>query len=416
MSERIVEHRVARRVGELGEYDRVLVGQRGGPAAVDRNRDCGCHEDSGADRQPTRATLREHGPLSRGCVRLKARRLTIALQTLEVRADLAGVLVATLSFLFQAAFNDAFQFVRQPGIQVSQRRRRAIQNAVEDQPRAVAVKRWRTSRHFVQHHAEREQVGAGIQVLCPYLLGRHVGDRSQRTAWTCQAGDRRYGRRGVVSVATRTDFGQAEVENLGVAAAGAEQIRRLDVAVNDPGVMRRLERVGDLDRHCQQQVDIERVPGHAVLQGRPFEAFHHQERAAVLFADVVDGADVGVIQGGSGLRLVAESGQGIGSVSEIGRQELQRDKAPQPRILGLVYDAHSAAAQLLGDPIVRERLTDQRIAAGTAAVAAALSGELACGKIECGSAEKAVGTVVGGEQRADFVLPWLVAGAGAPRR
>jgi hypothetical protein len=82
-----------------------------------------------------------------------------------------------------------------------------------------------------------------------------------------------------------------------VAAAGDEQIRRLDIAVNDPGVVRRLERVGDLDRHCQQQVDIERVPGHAVLQGRPFEAFHHQERAAVLFADVVDGADVGVIQG-----------------------------------------------------------------------------------------------------------------------
>ena len=61
----------------------------GGPAAVDRTRDCGCHEDSGADRQPTRATRREHGPLSRGGVRLEARRLTIALQPLQVRANLA---------------------------------------------------------------------------------------------------------------------------------------------------------------------------------------------------------------------------------------------------------------------------------------------------------------------------------------
>ncbi len=81
-----------------------------------------------------------------------------------------------------------------------------------------------------------------------------------------------------------------------MAATGDEQIRRLDIAVDDPGVVRRLESVGDLDRRRQQQVDIERVPSNTVLQRCPFEAFHHQERAAVLFADVMNGADVGVVQ------------------------------------------------------------------------------------------------------------------------
>ena len=165
---------------------------------------------------------------------------------------------------------------------------------------------------------------------------------------------------GLVTAADRTDFGQPEIENLRVAAAGDEQIRRLDVAVDDPGGVRRLERVGDLDRERQQQIDLERAPGDAMLQRRPVEELHDEERAAVLLADIVDGADVGVIQRRRGARLAAESGQGLGIVGEVRRQELQRDEALQPRILGFVDDAHSAAAQLLGDAVVRDGLTDQR--------------------------------------------------------
>ena len=99
-----------------------------------------------------------------------------------------------------------------------------------------------------------------------------------------------------------------------------------------------------------------------MLQRRPVEELHDEERAAVLLADIVDGADVGVVQRRCGARLAAESGQGLGIFREVRRQELQRDEALQPRILGFVHDAHSAAAQLLDDAVVRERLTDQRIA------------------------------------------------------
>ena len=168
--------------------------------------------------------------------------------------------------------------------------------------------------------------------------------------------------RGLVTAAGRTDLGQPEIENLRVAAAGDEHIRRLDVAVDDPGGVRRLQRVGDLDRERQQQIDLERAPGDAMLQRRPVEELHDEERAAVVLADIVDGADVGVVQRRCGARLAAESLQGLGIVGEVGRQELQRDEALQPRILGFVDDAHAAAAQLLDDAVVRERLTDQWIA------------------------------------------------------
>ena len=42
-------------------------------------------------------------------------------------------------------------------------------------------------------------------------------------------------------------FGQAEVEDLGVFALGDEDVRGLDVAVNDVTGVRRIESVGDLD-------------------------------------------------------------------------------------------------------------------------------------------------------------------------
>ena len=200
-------------------------------------------------------------------------------------------------------------------------------------------------------------------VLRPHLLGRHVGDRPQRTPRARQAGER--GRRSPRpgTAADRPDLGQPEIENLRVAAAGDEQIRRLDVAVDDPGSVRRLERVGDLDRERQQLIDLERAPADPMLQRRPVEELHDEERAAVLLADIVNGADVGVIQRRRGACLAAESRQGLGIVGEVWRQELQRDEALQPGILGFVDDAHSAAAQLLercGSARASDRSVDRR--------------------------------------------------------
>ena len=67
-------------------------------------------------------------------------RLTFALQALEVGADLAGVLIAKLSILFQAVADEALQFRRQRGIQSFYRRRRATQDGeVEDKDTVLAT-------------------------------------------------------------------------------------------------------------------------------------------------------------------------------------------------------------------------------------------------------------------------------------
>jgi hypothetical protein len=47
-------------------------------------------------------------------------------------------------------------------------------------------------------------------------------------------------------------FGQTEVENLGVSAGADEEVRRLDIAMNDAPGVRRIERIGHLDRHFKR--------------------------------------------------------------------------------------------------------------------------------------------------------------------
>ena len=67
--------------------------------------------------------------------------------------------------------------------------------------------------------------------------------------------------------------------------------------------------------------------GDQVLQRRAFQKLHRDERLAVLLADVVNGADVGMVQGRGGLRLTLEAVQGLRILGHFVGQELQRDKA-----------------------------------------------------------------------------------------
>ena len=93
-----------------------------------------------------------------------------------------------------------------------------------------------------------------------------------------------------------SDFGKTEVQYLGLPAPGHEDVRRLDIAMDDPRAVRHVERVGELNGHIQQLLQRERPAGNKVLECRAVEMFHHDEDAAGVFADVVDGADAGMIQ------------------------------------------------------------------------------------------------------------------------
>jgi len=81
-----------------------------------------------------------------------------------------------------------------------------------------------------------------------------------------------------------------------VATLSNENIRRLDVAVHDSELVCGIQTIGDLGTQVQDLRQRERTPGDAVLQHVSVQKLHGDEGPAVFLADVVDGADVRMIQ------------------------------------------------------------------------------------------------------------------------
>ncbi len=95
-----------------------------------------------------------------------------------------------------------------------------------------------------------------------------------------------------------------------------------------------------------------------MLQRHPVEKFHGDEGMTSLFANVINRADVGMVQCGCGLGFTLKTGQSLRVFSYLFGQEFKCDKTMQPSVLGLVDHTHSAAAQLLDNAVVRDGLAD----------------------------------------------------------
>jgi hypothetical protein len=117
--------------------------------------------------------------------------------------------------------------------------------------------------------------------------------------------------------------------------------------------MQRLERgqnrQRDLDRFgapqwTPQQPDSERLP---------LEEFHDQEQLALLFADVVELAHIGMIEAGgrSGLAPQAVAGAIVGR--RVGNH-LERDTPVQTLVVRSVDHAHPAFTELARDAVVTD--------------------------------------------------------------
>ena len=106
-------------------------------------------------------------------------------------------------------------------------------------------------------------------------------------------------------------------------ARGDEDVGGFDVAMDDPRAVRCIQCVGDFDGQAKE---VFRSPlGRArdpVLQRGSIQELHHDEGAAVLLADVINRADIGVIQSGSGSGLAPETVQGLRVAGEFARTKI----------------------------------------------------------------------------------------------
>ena len=120
--------------------------------------------------------------------------------------------------------------------------------------------------------------------------------------------------------------------------------------------MRCIQRIGNLYPQIQELGDLERTPLDHVLQGRAFQILHGDKRLAIFLADVIDRADIRMIQGRCRLRLPLKTAQSLRVLGYVIGKKLERHKAMQPRVLGLVHHAHAAAAHLLQNAVMRNDL------------------------------------------------------------
>src|SRR5262249_9982003 len=98
-----------------------------------------------------------------------------------------------------------------------------------------------------------------------------------------------------------------------------------------------------------------------MLQRHAIEKFHDDESSAVLIANLVDCAEVRMVQCGCGPGFPPESLQGLKIIGKIVRKEFQRNETAKRCVFGLVPHAHPAPAEFVHDAVVRDGLADERL-------------------------------------------------------
>src|SRR5579863_559986 len=117
-------------------------------------------------------------------------------------------------------------------------------------------------------------------------------------------------------------------------ALGYEQVRGLDVAMNDSFGVGRIQAVGNLDRNIKQPLQLKARAQNQVPESLPLQIFHHQKEAALVLANFVNRTNVRMIQGRRSAGLAPKSLQCLGIVCQGIGKKLERDEAIELDVLG----------------------------------------------------------------------------------
>ena len=198
-------------------------------------------------------------------------------------------------------------------------------------------------KHFIEHGAECENVGARIGRLTTHLFRRHIArcphDHARR-------GKLQAAERDLVYVSDRflRQLRQSKIEDLDSSVFGDEHIFRLQVAVHDSLLVRCRQSVGNLhsilDRlTLGQGAAIEGCPQAAALQ-----ELGDQKRRLLVLADVMNGENVGVVERRHRPRLLLKAMQAVSFAGERCRKNFEGHIASQAGIRRAINFSHAACA------------------------------------------------------------------------
>src|SRR5207245_139324 len=120
-----------------------------------------------------------------------------------------------------------------------------------------------------------------------------------------------------------------------------------------------VQSIGNFDSERQHHLDVQWFAGDPVLQCHAVQKLHGNESLTILLTDVVNRANILMIQSRRRLRLALEADQCLWVSGDFFGQKLEGNEAMQPRVLGFIHHTHTAAPELLDDAVVRDRLSDK---------------------------------------------------------
>jgi hypothetical protein len=129
-----------------------------------------------------------------------------------------------------------------------------------------------------------------------------------------------------------------------------------DVPVDDSLRMCRVQRIGDLDAQIEHRFDLRRLATNYVPECLPLQQFHRNESSSICLVDLVDRADVWVVQGGRSLGLPLKTAEGLSVVGKLVGKELQGDVATELEVFRLVHHTHAPAPDPAEDAVMGNRL------------------------------------------------------------
>src|SRR6185295_1767869 len=122
---------------------------------------------------------------------------------------------------------------------------------------------------------------------------------------------------------------QPQSANLRLSVCCQKDICWLDIAVNDSFRMRGRERIRDLNRDIKQLFNVNGVSAYALFQALTFQLLHHNKGVPGVVLDLVNRANVGVIQLRRGTCFAHKTIERSWVIVELVRDELQGNVAAE---------------------------------------------------------------------------------------